>query len=288
MLRPKNTKLSLEDKSKIIDLWKHKREQIKHKRHRNNLRRFILIFSFLLINVALGAVLYGWSAPDPAQAINLQGLVQIKGATLVKELKIQQEPAWTLKLKPELFKRKVLQKYPLIAALEFKPILEANKIRLQINAQEDWAWARFTNGWLLAFSGANGSTRIIKDTHSLDFDTISFASSALLVCDDNDYNFWSKQAKNIQKLVYLVSASSPERPLKGLTLNKFRTILHFADLEVILGAWDNGILERAALLTSTLSTLQKYKGDGFKRLDLSNDSRAVLKLETSNSKIKKD
>ncbi len=280
-MEQQQSKLTLEDKSKIVDLWKRKRQQNKHRKQRNFLRRFIFISLFLILNGGLLTYCYLAGTPDLSTAIRVEGT---EANRLKSHLRIRPNPLWLFRVKNKDLELQIKENNPLIREVEFKPVIWPGEPRLEIEVEEDFPWARFSNGWLLASSKSGSQVRIIQDTESFSFDKWAFASSAVIMVDDNDYKFWSKQAKNLQKLIYAASVQFPETPLKGLSVSKTNSIiLFFSGVQVNLGKLDEGLYERIAKLNSLHEPLKKY-GKRLKELDLSNPSRAILKLNPETKK----
>ncbi len=198
------------------------------------------------------------------------------------ELKIEYMPLWLLLINKNKLQKRIKQQNPLAGQIELKPIISFNSSSLKIIIKEYIPWARFSNGWLLAFLPNSSATQIIPNTPNLSFDNLSFASEVLLVVNSpENYAFWNKEAKNIQKLIYLIASSFPEKHLKTIYLEP-EIKLYFEDgLEVELGKWDEHLLKRANHLISLQNVLKKYK---IKSIDLKGESRARLKEENIKGK----
>ncbi|MDX1919180.1 MAG: hypothetical protein SFU25_00425 [Candidatus Caenarcaniphilales bacterium] len=272
------------DKNKIVDLWYHRRNQIKRKRLRNNLRRLALVLFSLALNGVLLFLIYHLASADPANAIVMQGLKRDNPEKVIQSMFLNTEQkAWMLKADRKLIEERIKKYNPLITAVESKVILFPSFLSLEglffINVKEELPWARFSNGWLLTSAG-----RILKETEFANFDELVYASRTLIISNENEYELWASQGKNLQKLIFSVNSQLPEMPLKAIELKKNQPVtLFFASMKVSLGYWDEGILKRAAKISSTSSVIQKYQKEAT-ALDLSDGSRAILKLE----KIKGD
>lgn len=270
------SKLSPEEKSKIIDLWKHKRQQVKDKKQRNIFRRlsFILFFSFL--NGFLIYFCFIQFNTNPADTIQI---ISSSNKTTLDDLKIDYSPFWLLKINKNQIEKKLKFQNPLVASLEIKPVFENyfQTIHLKVIVKEYIGWARFNNDWLLTFLPNSGSASILKNTQSLNLSEIPLASAVLLIVNSSkNYVFWNIQAKNIQKLIYLLSSSLPDRHLKFIYLEPEVKVYFDDGLEINLGIWNESILKRASRIISLQSALKKYK---IKSIDLRGDSKAMLKKD---------
>lgn len=264
------------NKNKIVDLWHHKRQQVKNKRRRNLLRRLGFILLIILFNGSLVALAHKLSSPDFSSSIEIQGLLRIKPEKIIQTIhpELFNEANWLLKINKHSLGERIKKYNPLISAVEVKAILWPDDPHLRIHLKEELPWARFSNGWLLTSTG-----RLIGKTDALNFNDLSFASQALLISNDKEFAFWSRQGKNIQKLIYSVSSQFPEMPVKSIVLKKGEpVILHFPSLEVSLGYWDSQILERASRLSSANTIMEKYQNHVAK-LDLSDNTKAKLELK---------
>jgi hypothetical protein len=277
-MRYPRTKQNLPDKGKIIDLWKRKRQQIKHKKRRNLLRRVILIFAFLLINGGLISFAYLNGSPTINEALEVKGLLRYKSEEVTKSLNLKPLPLWLFRFNSRKLIAAICKQNPLIEGGQTKTILWPDNPRLEIVLREDLPWARFESGWILAYNPESGKARILKGTKKLNLNKVAFASRVLLESDEADYVFFAKRAKTIQRLIFSASLQLPEKPLEKIVLKKDEPIiLYFPNMQVSLGNWDEQLLERVSRLSSTLPTLKKYENQPL-NLDLSNNSRAILKL----------
>lgn len=260
------------DKSKIIDLWQRKRTQQKNKRKRNFLKRLIAFVLFVFLN---GFLIYFYTTNlRVANYIDLQGLNdQAKLNQIKKGLYLHTEKKnWLFFVNRQALIERIKNIDPLVNKIEIKKILWP-QAKLKIIIQEDLPWVYFGNGWLLTSSGY-----LIEDTEKLNFDELAFASSAVLFAQDKQYEFWKKEGKKIQKLIYSINTQMPEKPLKGIFLNSNGDNLIILDnLQINLGFWDAEILDRAALLSSLKPVLQKYNLKE-NTLNLKNKNIANLKL----------
>ncbi len=241
------------DKNKIIDLWQKRRKQHKNKKRRNLLKKLIAFLLFISLN---GFLIYFYIISSlTAPRIDLQGLrdeVQLEKIRKNLYLHIDRKH-WLLFVNRSALTESLKKLEPLIDKVEIKSILwpEPN---LKIIVQEELPWVYFGNGWLLTSTG-----HLIEDTEKLDFNELLFASNAVIFAQDNQYEFWKKEGKIIQKLIYLINTQMPEKPLKGMFLNsKSDNFIILDGLQINLGSWDGEILERAALLSSLKPVLQKY------------------------------
>lgn len=277
-MRYPRTKQNLPDKGKIIDLWKRKRQQIKHRKRRNFLRRVFLILAFLLINGGLLSFAYFNGSPLISEALEIKGLIRYKPEEVAKSLTLKRWPLWLFRFNSQQLISDICKQNPLIEGGQTKAILWPDNPRLELLLREDLPWARFKNGWILAYNPDSNKARILKETKKINLSQIAFASRVQLESDDADYAFFAKRAKIIQKLIFSASVQLPEKPLEKVVLKKDAPIiLYFPNMQVSLGNWDEQLLERASRLTSTLPTLKKYENQPLS-LDLSNNSRAILKL----------
>ncbi|MDJ0625372.1 MAG: FtsQ-type POTRA domain-containing protein [Candidatus Caenarcaniphilales bacterium] len=280
-----NSKSSIDNKNKIVDLWHHRRNQIKQRNKRNFLRRIGLTLIFLLINISLLFFLFKLSSQDLISSIKIKGLRRIKSESVIKTMFLDpEETAWLLKINKTLLEKRLKRYNPLIDNLELKTVLFSSEPALRVYVKEELPWVRFANGWLLTSSG-----RLIKETEYINFDQQTFASKTLIFSNANEFNFWSSKGRDIQKLIYSVNSQFPELELKSIDLKKDLPIkLHFVPSVVIsLGYWDKNILDRAYKLSSTNSILKKYLNEQ-PTLDLNTGSKAILRIQKKSlKKIKK-
>jgi hypothetical protein len=265
------------DKSKIIDLWKHKRQQIKNRKKRTLYKKILLIIGLSLINTGIWLLLLKSSNPP------IEGSVQIYGATKLnaKEItpiilgSLPSEEYWLLKLPKEEIRRKIQRNYPLISNIDFKPVIDPFYGGLRIYVQEDIPWARFSNGWLLTSSG-----RIIQSTQRMNFNKMGFVSDVLIFAKNCDFAYWQGKSEELQKLIFSLTTQFPENPLRGIKLNDKHNISAFYNkVQVSLGSFDETIQERAGRLSSAKPVLKKYFNHENLILDLKDGSRAILKFE---------
>lgn len=263
------------DKSKIVDLWYHRRNQIKKRRLRNNLRRITLIAFTVIFNLGLFFTTCQLASANVLDAVVVQGLKRDKPEKVLHSMFLQAEQkAWMLKTNRKLIEERIKKYNPLISEVESKVILFPFESTFFVSVTEELPWARFSNGWLLTSAG-----RILKPTEFTNFDELAYASRALIIANENEYEFWSSRGKSLQKLIFSINSQLPEMPLKAVEIKKTLPItLFFSSMKVSLGYWDEEILNRAAKISSASSVIQKYQKD-VSALDLSDGSRAILKLD---------
>lgn len=268
-------KRSSTDKSKIVDLWYHRRNQIKKRRLRNNLRRIALIAFTVVFNLGLFFTICHFASANPLDAVIVKGLKRDKPEKVIQSMFLRtDQDAWMLQTDRGLIEERIKKYNPLISEVESKIILFPFESTFFVNVSEELPWARFSNGWLLTSAG-----RILKSTEFTNFDELAYASRALIISNENEYDFWASRGKSIQKLIFSINSQLPEMPLKALELKKnFPITLFFPSMKISLGYWDEEILNRAAKISSASSVIQKYQKD-VSALDLSDGSRAILKLD---------
>jgi cell division septal protein FtsQ len=275
-------KLTPAQKDKIVHLWKHKRAQRKARKSRYFWKRLSFVLFFFAFNGALLWFAFQVSSPDPLEAIqiNYDAELQDQKSTFT-ELQIERQPFWLFTALRYDIAKQLTQLNPLIASVQAKPLLNyPDQSKLKIEVQSYIPWARFSHGWILGFWPEAKDLKIITQTKNLDFDQISFASSVLIMCPNCSQQKAEKYAPDLQNLIYTLTTSLPEKPLRAISLQD-ETILYFDDLYVSLGKLDPKLKEKAKRVISLQKTLKKYENEKIQSLDLRNPRRAILKRKNA-------